>query len=118
LGALSFAAAGPGWPRAYLAILKLPVSNPSVGAMPNLHGLQLAAPAEIALSIAVFAGALFAIQRLSDRPAFAVTLGAGILLSYHAYFADLTLLLPALLVLAPRRAPQPVLALHPTATVD
>ena len=109
LGLISFAVSGPAWPRAYLAILKLPQANPAVGAMPNLHGLNLAMPFETALSVGVFAAATFGIRRLSDRPAFFVMLVAGILLSYHAYFADLTLLLPALLVLAPHRAAAPVL---------
>jgi hypothetical protein len=113
LGLLSFAAAGPSWPRAYLHVLRLPQINPGARAMPNLHGLQLAMPLEIALSLAVLAAAALAIRRLSDGPAFAVTLAGGILLSYHAYFADLTLLLPAVLVFGRRSARAAVLEPHP-----
>jgi Glycosyltransferase family 87 len=109
LGLLSIAAGGLAWPRAYLAILKFPASNPAVAFMPNLHALQLPMPLELALSLAVFLGAALAIRRISAGPALAIALVAGMLLSYHAYFADLTLLLPALLALAPRRAPSPVL---------
>lgn len=104
LAALSFAVAGLGWPAAYLTVLRLPQINPGAQAMPNLHGLQLAMPAELALSAAVFVAAAFAIRRFTAGPALAVTLAGGILLSYHCYLADLTLLLPALLVL---RAPSP-----------
>jgi hypothetical protein len=103
LGLLSFAVAGPDWPRAYLALLRLPQSNPAVG-MPNLHALHLAPPLEVAVSFVVFAGAVIAIRHFSDRTALALTLGAGILLSYHAYFADLTLLLPAMLAVPLRLA--------------
>ncbi len=99
LAGLCFAAGGLAWPQAYLALLRLPQINPGERAMPNLHALGLPFGAELALSLAVFAAAAIAIRRVSDRTALAVTLAAGILLSYHAYFADLSLLLPALLVL-------------------
>jgi hypothetical protein len=118
LALISFAVAGLSWPFAYLAVLRLPQINPGVHAMPNLHGLQLPVPFEIALSLAVLVIVAVAIRLLAERLALAIALAAGILLSYHAYLADLTLLLPALLALAPRRAPQPAIEPQPAATGD
>jgi hypothetical protein len=117
LGLISLVAGGPSWPRAYLAILKLPQISPGSHTMPNLHGLQLPAPLELTLSLAVLIAAVFAIRRLSARAALAVTIAGGILLSSHVYFADLTLLLPALLIFAPQRVPQPILDPRPAAAL-
>ncbi|HUP02655.1 MAG TPA: glycosyltransferase family 87 protein [Bryobacteraceae bacterium] len=99
LGMFSFVVAGWNWPSAYLAVLRLPQISPSIQSMPNLHGLALPPAWEAALSLVVFAAALWAVAAAEAGLALAVTLLAGILLSYHAYLADLTILLPALLAL-------------------
>jgi hypothetical protein len=97
LAVLSTLVAGPKWPAAFLAALRLPQISPSVPLMPNLHGLGLPGAVEIAASAAVFAAAVLAVRVWEARPALAVTLLAGILLSYHAYLADVTVLLPGVL---------------------
>lgn len=110
LAGLSFAVAGLNWPRAYLALLRLPVVIADVQIMPNIHGLMLPFTGEVALCIVVAVLAIAGILRLNASLALAVTLSASFLLSYHAYFADLTVLLPAALLLAAgiarRRSPQ------------
>jgi hypothetical protein len=104
--AVSFAVAGPRWPQALLAVLRLPAIEP--WGVFNLHSLALPTPVEIALTAAIAGAALFAIVRWSARIALAATLTAGLLLSYHTSLADAALLLPAvLLYVAARRARTP-----------
>ena len=108
LVALSFAAAGPRWPQALLAVLRIPAIEP--WGVFSLHGLGLPAPVEYALTAALAIAAVAAIIRMSDRIALAAALAAGLLLSYHTSMADAALLLPAVLLVAARRAHAPAKA--------
>jgi len=110
--ALSFAAAGPRWPQALVAVLRSPSIEP--WGVFNLHSLALPAAVEIMLTVVIAAGALAAILRASDRMALAATLTAGLLLSYHTTLADAAMLLPAVLLFAAARR----LEANPNARAD
>ncbi len=101
--ALCFVAAGPRWLDSYLQLVLNPVVNPKPGVMPNLHGLvydlPLAATLEILASLLVLA-IVWRLASVSSFPTgIAAAIAGGILVSRHAYNADLVLLIPALLLL-------------------
>jgi len=103
--AVSFAVAGAAWPLEYFATLTDGRVHPGVGNMPNLHGMFEGLPhamwLEILAGAAVVAGAWHVVRRSSFEVGLAAVLTGGLLLSYHGYRADCTVLLPAaLLVLA------------------
>jgi hypothetical protein len=103
--AVSFVAAGVGWPLHYLQMMRLTI-DPQPQIMPNFHGLLLGVPygwlVELLLSLAT-AVAVWLISRRSDfEYALAAVLVGGLLISHHAYPQDCTLLLPALLILMVR----------------
>lgn len=104
LAAISFLAGGPQWPRQYLALLADPATNPSPQAMPNVHGIFAGMPYDLALEIvaaaAVAAVAVWSFRRASFEYGLAMTIGAGLLISRHAFVADCALLIPGLLVLS------------------
>jgi hypothetical protein len=109
--AVSFAVAGAAWPLEYFATLTDGRVHPAAQSMPNLHGmfagLQHATLLEILAGAAVVLGAWHVVRRSSFEIGLAAVLSGSLLLSYHAYRADCTVLLPAgLLVLAanPSRA--------------
>jgi hypothetical protein len=95
---LSFAVAGWHWPVDYLAILRNPVINPDRAHPPNLHGLGLPPAGEAALTLVAAAISIAGILRSAPPVAFAVTLAAGVLFSYHAGWHDLVVVLPAALL--------------------
>jgi hypothetical protein len=96
LTAISFAAAGWRWPIAYAALLRDPQLTP-LGKI-NIHALGLPPGVEIALCVAVAAGAVAVILRGNHRLAWIATLAGGIALSYHASLGDTILLVPAALL--------------------
>jgi hypothetical protein len=103
--AVSFAVAGAAWPLEYFATLTDGRVHPGVENMPNLHGVFAGLPQatllEILAGTAVVVGAWQVVWRSSFEVGLAAVLTGGVLLSYHAYRADCTVLLPAaLLVLA------------------
>jgi hypothetical protein len=102
LVAASFAVAGSAWPLEYFATLTDGRVHPAVGDMPNLHGMlsgfPQAAVLQILCGIAVAAGAWRVVRRASFEIGLAAVLAGGLLLSYHAYEADCTILLPAALL--------------------
>jgi Glycosyltransferase family 87 len=103
--AVSFAVAGAAWPVEYFATLTDGRIHPGVDNMPNLHGMFAGLPhgalLELLAGTAVVAGAWHVVRRSSFEVGLAAVLTGGVLLSYHAYRADCTVLLPAaLLVLA------------------
>ena len=105
LTAVSFVAAGAGWPLQYLQMLRLTI-DPQPQIMPNFHGLLLGIPygwlIELLLGLAT-AVAVWLISRRSDfEYGLAAALVGGLLISHHAYPQDCTLLLPALLILMAR----------------
>lgn len=115
LTALSFVAGGPHWPAAYLKALTDPAINPSVDTMPALagsvSGLEYGNLILWVFGIAVAVACWFIARRAPDlETAFAASLLGSLLLSYHSYVSDAALLIPALLILAARRAISPAVA--------
>jgi len=109
LTALSVVAGGPQWPAAYLKVLADPAINPSIETMPALagsvSGLEYGNLILWVFGIAVAAACWFIARRAPDfETAFAASLLGSLLLSCHSYVSDATLLIPALLILAERRA--------------
>jgi Glycosyltransferase family 87 len=98
LAALSWVAGGWGWPAAYLRVLLVPDINPARWFMPNLHGFFPSGAPEWVAMVIVASGAILMISRLDYLTGLAVALTGGLLLSYHAYFQDALLLIPAILI--------------------
>lgn len=100
LAAASFAVAGAAWPARYLATLTDPRINPGETFMPTLRGLVAPLPYAVAWEVALGLAAAAAVWRVVRRGDFTAGLGAvlvgGVLVARHAYLADLTLLIPAL----------------------
>ncbi|HEV2199599.1 MAG TPA: glycosyltransferase family 87 protein [Bryobacteraceae bacterium] len=103
LVAVSYAALGGAWPRRYWAALRNPAVNPSAEIMPNLHGLTALMGwgnvTEAVLMVAVLAAFVVAVVRAERPLLYALALVGGLLLSFHAYPGDATLLLVALGIL-------------------
>ncbi len=101
LAAVSFAVAGPRWPVAYAASLMDPRINPGESFMPTLRGLVVGWPGAMAWEIVLGLAVAAAVWGVARRGDFAAGMGAvlvgGLLVAHHAYMADLTLLIPALL---------------------
>jgi hypothetical protein len=101
--ALSFAAQGPRWPMEYAELLLSPDISPNETSMPNLHSVLVGLPAGIYLEgvavLAVFWGAWMASSRADWSYSLAAVLVGGTLTSYHAYFTDCMLFLPAAILL-------------------
>jgi hypothetical protein len=90
--AISFASGGWSWPRQYLAILRLPTTTPYYAGLPNLHGLFYHQPHSLLMesvtACLVVLAAWLAMSGKEIRHAIAAALASGMLLSYHAFFAD------------------------------
>ncbi|HYM12078.1 MAG TPA: glycosyltransferase family 87 protein [Bryobacterales bacterium] len=101
LAAISFAAAGPSWPQQFYQALRDQTINPDLGHMPNLHGLFSQFPPvgglEWIAATAVVAAVYLVARRMSFDYALAATLAGGLLVSYHCYLSDCSLLLPSAL---------------------
>lgn len=106
LTALSFFAAGGDWPQHYITQLSNPVLHGSRGTMPTLYGLVSTldvggSPTLVALSaLIVCLFAYVAMQVRDFEKAFAFSLIAGLLVSYHAFMHDCILLLLSLAILS------------------
>lgn len=100
LAAVSFAVGGAAWPARYLATLTDPRINPGETFMPTLRGLVAPLPYAVAWEVVLGLAAAAAVWRVARRGDFTAGLGAvlvgGVLVARHAYLADLTLLVPAL----------------------
>jgi hypothetical protein len=105
LAGLSFILAGPGWPREMAAVLADPAVHPHLAMMPNLRGVSAAA--QWALAPAVAAAVWWVARRRSFYYGLAATLAGSLLVSFHAYLPDCTLLLPAALIVATEAARWP-----------
>jgi len=101
--AISFLAAGVGWPWQFYEVLRDSRISTALDHMPNLHslltgtgalGLPLQTIAALALAAGVF---LSARQAKSFEAALGVALAAGVLVGFHGYLHDGSLLLPALM---------------------
>ena len=100
--ALSFAVAGPDWPRQYLAALADRRIHPSFSHMPGLRGFYAETGVEpylqaaIVLALAALVWIAARREKTLEQP-LALALAAGIAAAWHAYLADCALLLPAIL---------------------
>ena len=99
--AVSFASGGLTWPAQYVGMLRDARTTPSHVSMPNLNGLFSGLPKSVLLDAAsallLLAAAWAVIRGAEMTHAVAATLLCGVLVSYHAFFADAFLLAPALL---------------------
>ena len=104
--AMSFLGGGWSWPLQYFAILRLPTTTPHYGGLPNLHGLYYNQPysllIESATACLVVLGAWLGMTGKDMGYAVVATLLSGLLLSYHAFFADAVVMVPAGLLLLER----------------
>lgn len=94
---------GPGWPRAYLAVIRNPIFSVADSRMPNLRGVAYWLPAppvvEALLAVVVVALLWLACRRnLSPGWAGAMTAASGLVLGHHAYANDCALLIPLAVV--------------------
>ncbi len=105
--AVSFAAGGWSWPSRYADILLLGELHPNPDVMPNLNGLLASLPGALGWEIAGGAATIVVVALAARRGDFALGLGAAalgsLLVSRHAYMADLVILLPGLLATAQRQ---------------
>ena len=100
---ISFAVGGWSWPWQYVAVLRAPKTTGRYSGMPNLHGLFSGLPPSVLLeaggTCVVLVAAWFVIRRGGIARAVSATLVSGLLISYHAFFGDALLLVPASLLL-------------------
>jgi hypothetical protein len=103
---LSFAAAGPDWPAAYLNLATSGYLDPCPACMPNVKGMSVLIPSlEWPITAAVVILFLVLAWRISDfYTVFALALIAGLLLSLHAYPQDTVLLLLSFAIIISRSA--------------
>jgi len=105
-----FAVARAGWVPEYLRFVLQGQTNPSLRAMPNLHGLLEGLPHslgyEVFGALVVTVAVWLSTQRASFSVGLSATLIGSILVSHHSYPADMLLLLPALLTLAFQERPR------------
>ena len=103
LAAMSFAVDGWSWPWRYLAVLRFPATTPRYAQIPNIHGLLSGLPPNVWLESAVTCVVLLAawlVIRSGDMArAISAMLISGLLISYHAFFGDALMLVPACLLL-------------------
>jgi hypothetical protein len=98
---VSFASDGGDWPKRYLALLANPELHPRAEPMPTLRGLVCAfTSAELpwlmaALSLAVVLAVINVGYRSNLEFGLAFALVGGLLVGYHAYLQDCTILLLA-----------------------
>ncbi len=99
--AVSFAGAGWGWPLDFYHAVSNPGFSPGLEFMPNLHGALAVVPGgtvlEMLLGASVAAAVWMVCRYRGFLEALAACLAGGMLLSYHAYLPDFSLLLPAAL---------------------
>jgi Glycosyltransferase family 87 len=98
---------GPGWPRAYLEVIRKPIFSVADSRMPNLRGVAYWLPnqtlIEATLAILIVVLLWLACRRnLSPGWAGALAAASGLVLGHHAYANDCALLIP-LAVLALQR---------------
>ena len=104
----SFAAAGRGWVREYLALISNPgvISDPA--GKPNLHGVVAAwshaGAWEAVLSIAVVVAVVVVAGRSGFEIAFSAGMLGSFLVSNHAYLHDCAVLIPGLVEIAGRKS--------------
>jgi len=104
--AMSFVGGDWAWPLHYFAVLRLPTTTPHYSGLPNLHGLYYNLPHSLVIesvtACLVALGAWLAMNGKDMGCAIAATLLGGLLLSYHAFFADAVVMVPVGLLLLER----------------
>lgn len=107
--ALSFLAAGPGWPLRYAEALAIPSIHDQLAIAPNIHGLTTWWGGGIVTKMALGGAIGLIVCGIAWYGSFEKALGAAIagsvLISPHIFFADLALLLPLALVVGPNASP-------------
>lgn len=102
LAAASTMLAGWRWPLEMWHETQNPTYSPALEGMPNLHGAFAGVPASFVWEGLLSLGAAWAVwtigRRSSFLPSFAAALLGGVLLARHSYLLDLSLLVPAALV--------------------
>ncbi len=98
LAAISFLAAGPHWPAAFLTSASNSTSNPHVETMVNFrgmfHGMKHAAVWEILASSIMIAAVVRPLLRWPFEAAACLALAASVPIGHHSYAYDLVCLLP------------------------
>jgi hypothetical protein len=101
--AVCFASAGASWPVEYAKFILQSQTNPNVRGMPNLRGLVDGLPHstgwEIGIGVVIAVGVGWLAAHSGFGAGMSAALVGSILLSHHAYAADLLILLPALLTI-------------------
>jgi Glycosyltransferase family 87 len=110
LGA-SFLVEGPGWPRAYLEVIRNPIFSVAERSMPNLRGVAwwLPGSAAIELVCAVLFVALLWIacrRHKSIGLTGALVAASGLMLGHHGYINDCVLLIPLAVLAIQGSAPR------------
>ena len=99
---VSFATAGWSWPVDYVRLILSPFDGPTTSIMPTLRavfvGSQHAFLWEILASATVTATVWLVMRRSGPEQGLAAALAGGLLVGHHAYVADCTVLIPALLI--------------------
>lgn len=104
--AVSFLAAGPGWPAAWLQSIRSPIVSPNIGKSSLVafvaEGVRGPALWVIVSVLTLLLGAI--VYRLARRNSFvfglAAALAAGPIVAFHVYMQDYLLTLPLLLTMA------------------
>ncbi|MCI0558875.1 MAG: DUF2029 domain-containing protein [Nitrososphaera sp.] len=96
---LSFLAGGRTWLWAFLDAATAGRTNPVVDRMYNLHGLLQGNPLEPLAYALIALVAAVAFSRLPASRSLALALIGGMLISHHAYYPDVVILIPAVLLL-------------------
>ena len=110
----SFAAAGANWPVEWFRVATASDFSPGLGLMPNVHGVALSMGLGVGVEIVAGIGAAAATWFVARRGDFylslACCLACGLLVSHHAYLADMAILLPAALGVVSDRYSGPIKA--------
>jgi hypothetical protein len=117
LAGASFLAGGQDWVMKYVHLLRNPAVSPGPNRMPNLHGLVASLPhSGIIEAVLVALVSVFVLVTSSRRPekGVAIALLGSFLVSFHAYSADVAVIVPQLLaVFQARRSIAALLCLAP-----
>ncbi|MGO9263120.1 MAG: hypothetical protein ACLQU1_43605 [Bryobacteraceae bacterium] len=102
---------GPGWPRAYLEVIRKPIFSVADSRRPNLRGVAYWLPASAAIEIAcamLVVALLWNACRRRQSPGLAGAMAAasGLVLGHHAYANDCVLLIPLAVVAVRSPAPR------------
>ena len=106
-----FLVEGPGWPRAYLEVIRKPIFSVADSRMPNLRGVAYWLPGSAAIELGcalVVVALLWMACRRQQSPGLAGAMAAasGLVMGHHAYANDCALLIPLAVIMVQRPAPR------------